>query len=214
MSNVCLAQIRHEESYADRSLIELVCDVPVVEGATKVIRWSVSGPQHDAKDYGAIHVISAVPGAYVVNCNVYQTATADVNGKPVVILVSPPTDYRAKFLVAGSIGPNPTPGPVDPVPPKPMTPARKAVSESNKSLWSGYSKDFAEAATKVQTGEIKTDSQLLEMLKPKTQQSRIIAFKSIDQLIESSLPRDNGALSQGSMDFLLSLSSAMAEVAK
>lgn len=84
------------------------------------------------------------------------------------------------------------PKPVDPTPePKPVVVnVEKTTSGVLVEVKAANARIFNEAASKVESGAIKTDEQLLEFVKPATQAARESANKQFDIMIEMSLPRN------------------------
>lgn len=83
--------------------------------------------------------------------------------------------------------PLPTPTP-DPKPA--VVNVAKATSGVLAEVKAANARIFNEAASKVESGAIKTDEQLLDFVKPATQAARESANKQFDLMIEMSLPRN------------------------
>lgn len=71
---------------------------------------------------------------------------------------------------------------------------RNEASEFLRQYAIGLHGAFSEAAAAIENGGIKTDSDLLEFLKPRTEAARIEAARTIDQYLETNLA--NGELSK------------------
>ena len=74
--------------------------------------------------------------------------------------------------------------------PKPRTEASEFLRQYSIGLHGA----FSEAAAAIENGGIKTDSDLLEFLKPRTEAARTEAARTIDQYMEANMA--NGELSQ------------------
>lgn len=87
--------------------------------------------------------------------------------------------------------------------------ARSVAQEFLREYSVGLHGAFSEAAAAVETGGIKTDTELLEFLQPRTEQARKQAAANLDLYMENSI--SNGELSRKDSDALRQLATQFRE---
>ncbi len=108
-------------------------------------------------------------------------------GKFLVEAVSASWDRSFVILVGNEVNPNPPD--VDNDDPKPTDPTLiDVVQKVLPAQAKGFEEAFNEAATKVESKQIKTDRELLEFVKPLTTKARLEANKPFDVLLETQIP--------------------------
>ena len=109
-------------------------------------------------------------------------------GKFLVEAVSASWDRSFVILVGNEVNP-PNPPDVDNDDPKPADPTLiDVVQKVLPTQAKGFEEAFNEAATKVESKQIKTDRELLEFVKPLTTKARLEANKPFDVLLETQIP--------------------------
>lgn len=83
--------------------------------------------------------------------------------------------------------PNPQPKPV------PVVTVESVIKELHPTQAKGFAYSFSLAADKVEAGQIKSDRELLEFVKPLTTAARVEANKPFDALIEANIPNGDFA---------------------